>query len=55
MDLERVEWCPSCQQDRTFYRTATTTLHLGLKSKWACSECGFGAVRIDGEVETFSE
>lgn len=51
MGLEREAFCPSCDQRRSFYRTAGTSLHLGEKSKWACSECGFGAVEIDGVVQ----
>lgn len=52
MALERELWCPACEVERTFYRTASTTLHLGEKTKWACSECNYGIVRIDGTVDT---
>lgn len=52
MGLEREVWCPSCEARRTFYRTASTTLHLGEKTKWACAECGYGAVKIDEVVDT---
>ena len=52
MALERERWCPSCEQDRSFRRTAATTLHLGVKTKWACDACDFGVVQIDDEVET---
>lgn len=52
MALER-EWrCPACGVERTFYRTASTTLHLGEKTKWACEECNYGIVRIDDAVDT---
>lgn len=55
MGLERDRWCPSCEAERTFYRTAATRLHLGEKTKWACEECGFAVVRIDGQVDTHTE
>jgi transposase-like protein len=44
--------CPGCDEDRTFYRAASTELHLGLKTKWRCPDCGYGFVRIDDEVDT---
>lgn len=44
--------CPRCGQERTFYRSASTTLHLGLKTKWRCPECGYGLVRVDGEIDS---
>lgn len=44
--------CPSCGQQRTFYRTAATNLHLGLKTKWDCPECDFGFVMIDGDIDS---
>ena len=44
--------CPECASDQSFYRAASTTLHLGTKSKWRCPECGHGCVTIDGEVDT---
>ncbi|MFB6138392.1 MAG: hypothetical protein ABEJ42_08680 [Halobacteriaceae archaeon] len=45
-ELERA--CPECGTDRTFWRTASTTLHLGEKTKWVCADCDFGFVKIDG-------
>jgi len=50
MELER--GCPECGEQRTFYLAASTELHLGRKRKWRCPECGYGFVRIDGEVDT---
>ncbi|MFC3477045.1 DUF7838 family putative zinc beta-ribbon protein [Halobacterium litoreum] len=44
--------CPDCGQERTFYRAAATELHLGQKTKWYCPECGFGFVRIDGDIDS---
>jgi transposase-like protein len=52
MATELTRKCPRCETEQTFYRTASTELHLGEKSKWACAECGFGFVRIDGAVDT---
>lgn len=53
MELER--HCPVCDEDRTFWLTASTELHLGEKSKYRCSECDHGFVRIDGDVDTSVE
>ena len=44
--------CPQCGTERTFYRTASTTLHLGEKTKWRCTECGYGFVKIDGDIDS---
>lgn len=49
-ELERE--CPECGQERSFWMTARTELHLGRKRKWRCAECNWGFVRIDGEVDT---
>ncbi|MFB6173946.1 MAG: hypothetical protein ABEI39_04815 [Halobacteriales archaeon] len=48
MALELERECPNCGAERTFYRTASTTLHLGEKTKWACPDCSFAFVRVDG-------
>lgn len=48
MPLELEHHCPSCGTDRVFHRTASMNLHLGLKTKWTCPECGYGIVVIDG-------
>lgn len=45
-ELERD--CPDCEAERTFYRAASTTLHLGEKVKWRCPECSYAFVQIDG-------
>ncbi len=45
MELERE--CPSCGAE-TFYRAGSTTLHLGEKVKWHCTECEYGFVKING-------
>ncbi|EMA27895.1 hypothetical protein C445_19622 [Halobiforma lacisalsi AJ5] len=44
--MELDQYCPECGEDRTFYRAASTTLHLGEKIKWHCPECSYGFVRI---------
>jgi rubredoxin len=48
--LERA--CPDCGTDREFYLAASTSLHLGPKTKWACPECGHSFVRIGDAVDT---
>lgn len=40
--------CPACETEQEFRRSASTTLHLGEKVKWYCSECYYGIVRING-------
>jgi len=52
MSLELERACPVCGEERPFYRAASTTLHLGEKVKWRCSECDYRFVRIDDEVDT---
>jgi predicted RNA-binding Zn-ribbon protein involved in translation (DUF1610 family) len=49
--LELDHPCPTCGETRTYYRTASTRLELGRKTKWRCPECSHGFVRIDG-IET---
>ena len=43
--------CPDCGEEQTFYRTASTTLHLGTKTKWRCPECEYGLVRV-GDIDS---
>lgn len=50
--LELSRRCPECDAERTYYLTASTTLHLGTKTKWRCPECEHRFVRIDDEVDT---
>lgn len=52
MSQELDAHCPSCAADRTFWRVASTYLHLGQKVKYRCAECDHGIVRIDGTVDT---
>jgi len=47
MSLEMTRDCPGCANDR-FWRTASTTMHLGEKTKWTCTECDYKLIRIDG-------
>ncbi|NIC00190.1 hypothetical protein [Halobacterium sp. R2-5] len=44
--------CPKCEETQSFYRAAATELHLGLKTKWYCPECGYGFIRIDGDISS---
>lgn len=43
--------CPRCGGVRTFWRTASTELHLGEKTKWRCPECDYGFILIDDEAD----
>lgn len=52
MVMEMKGYCPDCGGERTFWRVASTEMHLGEKVKWSCGECGYGFVRIDGAVDT---
>jgi len=47
MAMEREHECPDCGP-RTFYRAASTSLHLGEKVKWYCPDCDYGFVQING-------
>ncbi|MFC7134740.1 MULTISPECIES: hypothetical protein [Salinibaculum] len=55
MALEMEHECPHCGETRTFWKAASTEMHLGRKEKWHCSECDYGFVRIDGAVDTGAE
>ena len=48
MALEKDVDCPVCEENHSFYRTASMNLHLGEKTKWRCPECDFGYVEING-------
>lgn len=52
MSSRLAHYCPQCGTDRSFYRVASTEVHLGTKVKWRCPECDYGFVRIDGAVDT---
>jgi len=52
MPMELEHYCPSCEEYRRFWKVASTRMHLGMKVKWDCEECGHGFVRIDGAVDT---
>ncbi|MES3517211.1 MAG: hypothetical protein PPP58_06055 [Natronomonas sp.] len=47
MGLSRDDDCPQCGEQE-FYRSASTKLHLGRKIKWACPDCEYGFIQIDG-------
>jgi len=48
MSLEISHDCPDCDTEETFYRAASTTLHLGEKTKWRCTTCSYTFVKING-------
>ena len=48
MSLEIDHDCPDCESEETFYRAASTTLHLGEKTKWRCTSCSYTFVKING-------
>lgn len=50
MEVERR--CPRCEAEKDFYRTASMHLHLGQKTKWACPDCEFKFVRVNGTIDT---
>ena len=52
MALSRTHECPSCGEEREFYRSASMNLHLGLKTKWACPDCDYGFVTVDDDIDT---
>jgi hypothetical protein len=52
MTRELEHECPECDAEQPFYPAASTELHLGEKTKWYCTECDFGLIRIDGEVDS---
>ena len=47
MSLEITQACPDCDDEATFYRAASTTLHLGEKTKWRCTSCDYTFVKIN--------
>ncbi len=47
MSLEITTDCPDCENE-TFYRAASTTLHLGEKTKWRCTSCSYTFVKLNG-------
>ncbi len=54
MSLEMEHHCPACGGERTFWRSASTLVHLGEKVKWRCAECNYSFVRI-GDIDTSVE
>jgi len=48
MAQELDHYCPSCEGERTFWRAASTNLHLGEKVKWRCPDCNYAFLLIDG-------
>ncbi|WP_256684543.1 DUF7838 family putative zinc beta-ribbon protein [Halococcus qingdaonensis] len=52
MSLEREQYCPVCDDERVFYRAASTMMHLGEKTKWRCPDCDYGFVTIGEDVDS---
>lgn len=52
MSQEMEHYCPNCDGKKTFYRAASTHLHLGLKTKWSCPDCDYRFVLIDGDIDS---
>ncbi|MFC7154514.1 hypothetical protein ACFQPA_03475 [Halomarina halobia] len=50
MSLEIRHYCPQCGGEREFYRTASTLIHLGEKTKWRCAECDHAIVKIGDDI-----
>ena len=48
MALELDHECPRCDGNKTFYRAASTRIHLGEKVVWHCPDCDYGFVKING-------
>ena len=48
MPSDMEHYCPDCGEDRTFYKSASTEIHLGEKKKWYCEECDYQIVTING-------
>lgn len=55
MSQELRHHCPNCEEEKTFYRAASTHLHLGLKTKWSCPDCDYRFVLIDGDIDSSAE
>jgi rubredoxin len=51
MGLELERECPECG-GTNFWLTASTLVHLGEKTKWDCTNCEYGFVKIDETVDT---
>jgi predicted RNA-binding Zn-ribbon protein involved in translation (DUF1610 family) len=52
MSLDIEHDCPRCGERREFWKAASMRVHLGVKTKWRCAECGFGFVRIGDSVDS---
>lgn len=55
MALEQDHYCPSCGATKAFYRSGSTLLHLGEKVKWACPDCDYGFIEVNGIVSDEAE
>jgi predicted RNA-binding Zn-ribbon protein involved in translation (DUF1610 family) len=52
MAMEIQQHCPSCGEEKTFWRVASTKVHLGEKVKYHCEDCDYGFIEINGAVNT---
>lgn len=52
MSLESSFHCPECGEQRSFWKTASMTVHIGTKTKWECTDCGYRLVRIGSDVDS---
>lgn len=52
MTREMQHYCPHCDAERTFYKSASTMMHLGRKTKWYCEECDYQLVKFDGDIDS---
>jgi len=52
MPAQRPFYCTACAVETDHRLVASTRLHIGRKQKWACLECAYQTVRIEGEGST---
>jgi transposase-like protein len=46
MSQTREVTCPECGNTQ-FWKTASMEVHLGTKTKWACSDCKYAFIEIE--------
>ncbi|QZA89271.1 phage terminase large subunit family protein [Salinarchaeum sp. IM2453] len=55
MSLETPKYCPECDEEQDFWLNARTSIELGEKSKWECTECGHQVVEIEDQISSVSQ
>ncbi len=55
LDMRSEFECPECGEAHTFELVAHTTIQLGTKQKWQCSECDHTRVRIGDDIDTTAQ